>query len=57
MRFSENFDSVFCSCELGYKKPQREVYEKIVKILDIENPQEILYFDDAEENTESAKKL
>lgn len=56
MEFTKNFDSVFCSCELGYKKPQREFYEKILHILDVA-ADEILYFDDATENIESAKKL
>lgn len=56
MGFAKNFDSIFCSCELGYKKPQKEFYEKILHILDV-NAGEILYFDDAIENIEAAKEL
>ncbi len=56
MGFAKHFDSVFCSCELGCKKPQREFYEKILHILGT-NAGEVLYLDDAEENIETAKKL
>ncbi len=56
MGFWKNFDSVFCSCEIGYKKPQKEYYENILDTLNTE-ADEVLYFDDAEENIESARKL
>lgn len=56
MGFSKNFDSVFCSCELGYKKPQREFYERVLYILGAVSD-EVLYFDDAKDNIESAKEL
>lgn len=56
MGFAKDFDTVFCSCELGYKKPQREFYEKILHILGA-NASEVLYFDDAIENIEAAKEL
>lgn len=56
MGFSNDFDSVFCSSELGYKKPQKEFYERVLQTLNT-NADEVLYFDDAEENIESAKEL
>ncbi len=57
MRFSEYFDSVFCSCEIGYKKPQEEFYEYILSSLNVSDPNKVLYFDDAPESIESAASL
>lgn len=57
MRFSEYFDSVFCSCEIGFKKPQKEFYECILTKLGVSDPSKVLYFDDAPENIESAESL
>ncbi len=57
MGFSRYFDSIFCSCEIGYRKPDGEFYSYILKELDITNPSEITYFDDSDENVLSAKKI
>ena len=57
MWFSREFDSVFCSAEIGYKKPASEFYTHILDVLEIQDPNDIVYFDDAEENIEAAKKL
>ena len=54
MRFDEYFDGVFCSAEIGYKKPQKEYFEYILSVLSVP-PDQILYFDDAEENIEIAR--
>ena len=56
MGFSIYFDSVFCSCEIGYRKPDGEFYSYILKEFNITDASEITYFDDSEENVSSAKK-
>ncbi len=56
MAFETFFDGVFCSAEIGYKKPQKEFYTHIVSTLDVE-PDNIVYFDDDEKNILSSKEL
>ncbi|MBC7503792.1 HAD-IA family hydrolase [Candidatus Gracilibacteria bacterium] len=57
MGFSREFDSVFCSSEIGHKKPASEFYTHILDVLEIKDTNDIVYYDDAEENIEAAKKL
>lgn len=57
MWFSREFDSVFCSAEIGYKKPQKEFFIAILENLKVKNPSDITYFDDSEENIEAASKI
>lgn len=56
MDFEKLFDGIFASCEIGYKKPQKEYYEYIVSFLKV-NPEEILYFDDSLENVTVARSM
>lgn len=60
MGFEELFDKVFSSAEIGHKKPDKQFYkfilEEIKKDHEI-NPDEIMYFDDSQENVVEAKKL
>lgn len=57
MWFSKEFDSVFCSAEIGYKKPQKEFFIAVLEALKVENASDVTYFDDTEENIEAAKEI
>ena len=50
------FDSVFCSHEIGYRKPEKEAFNFVLKNIK-ENPKDIIFIDDDEENIYSAKLL
>ncbi len=56
MNFENLFDSIFCSAEMGKKKPQETYYQKIIDTLWVA-PSDITYYDDALENIESARNL
>ena len=56
MGFSRDFDSVFCSAEIGYKKPDRVFFTYILEHLDAD-PSDVWYFDDTIENIESARHV
>lgn len=56
MNFDQLFDGIFCSAEMGMKKPEIAYYETIIDSLGID-PSDIIYYDDALENIESAKSL
>lgn len=56
MNFDEYFDGVFCSTEIGLKKPQKEYFEYILNMIEIP-AQEVLYFDDSLENIEVASEI
>lgn len=57
MGFKESFDKVYASSHLGFRKPGKEFFEKIIADLKIENSDEVLFWDDAEENVITAKEL
>ena len=50
------FDYVAYSCFLGYKKPERKSFEKVLKRLRVK-PEECLFIDDQEENVKMAKRV
>lgn len=50
------FQAVLTSFELGHRKPEKEIYEKMIKHIGVE-PQEILFLDDRLENVEGAQHL
>lgn len=50
------FNHVFLSFELGFIKPEKEIYNKVIQDLKV-SPQEIFYTDDRPELVESAKSL
>ncbi|MDO8488589.1 MAG: HAD-IA family hydrolase, partial [Candidatus Omnitrophota bacterium] len=50
------FDEVFLSFELGLIKPEKEIYNSVVRKLKV-SPQEIFYTDDRGDLVESAKAL
>lgn len=50
------FDKVFLSFELGLIKPDKEIYNKVIRELEV-SPREIFYTDDRADLIESAKSL
>ncbi len=50
------FDHIFLSFEMGLAKPNKEIYKKVMRTLQI-CPNEIFYIDDREELVESAVSL
>ena len=57
MGFAKSFDRVYASAHLGSKKPEQTFFEKIFKELHGITKEEVLFFDDAAENVESAKNF
>jgi HAD superfamily hydrolase (TIGR01549 family) len=52
---SKTFNPIICSYDVGYRKPQRKMYEAAIKILGV-RPERILFFDDQEINVEAATR-
>ncbi len=50
------FDKVFWSCKLGSRKPEKEIYLKVLSEIK-RKPQEVLFFDDREDNVLAARDL
>ena len=50
------YDKFYKSYEIGYNKPDKEIYEYVIKDIGID-PSDIIFFDDRMENVEGAKKL
>ena len=48
-----NFDGIFCTCDIGYDKWQEEYWKYVIKELKIK-PEEIMFFCDSKKNIESA---
>ena len=52
---TELFDRVFYSHEIGYRKPNREAYEYVLKVENLK-PAETLFIDDLEHNVIAARQ-
>ena len=53
--WSEVFDLLFFSCDLGAMKPEPEIYRAVEEgIADLEQPASLTFFDDRPENVEAA---
>ena len=50
------YDYVFLSFKLGLKKPNKDIYEEVMKNIEFK-PEEILFIDDSEKNIETAKSM
>ena len=57
MGFNKIFDNIFSSAEVGFKKPDKEFFQAIMKELKRLKKQEILFWDDREKNILGAKKF
>lgn len=55
MGFEKVFDKVFASAHLGYRKPNREFYAKVMEGLAGVKNEEVLFWDDTQENVDGAK--
>jgi putative hydrolase of the HAD superfamily len=56
MGFRENFDEIFSSTEVGYKKPEPEFFRFIISTLKL-SPNEILFWDNTKNHIEGAKSV
>lgn len=56
MDFETTFDKIYSSNFIGFKKPDIEYYRFILNDLN-ETPSNIIFYDDRQENVESAKSL
>lgn len=54
--FSDAFERIFLSHEVGLRKPGRAIFETVLKELEVE-AESVLYLDDSIENLESAAQL
>ncbi len=54
--FDHLFDNVFYSYELGCRKPEKIIYEKVINASSYK-PEEIIFFDDMKENLTECEKL
>ena len=50
------YDKFYKSYEIGYNKPDKEIYEYVIKDIGV-NPSNILFFDDKENNVKYSKEL
>lgn len=54
--FMRHFDRRFASQIIGHAKPSAQIYRKVVELLDVK-PEQILFFDDKQENVDAAARL
>lgn len=58
MGFGKILDGIFSSSDIGFKKPEKEFYEYILKNLKDKynfSPEEVMFFDDEQKNVDGAK--
>lgn len=55
--YFSGFDPVIISAEKGLMKPEREIYLKMLNIINAKNPEEVVYIDDKEEYLIPAENL
>ncbi len=53
MNLKNNFDGIFCTCDIGYDKWQKEYWEYVSEKLNLK-PEEIMFFCDSQKNVDSA---
>ncbi len=59
MGLEKFFDGVFCSCDVGYKKPDRRFFDAVSSALKEKEgiePENIIFWDDKKENVDSANE-
>lgn len=56
MGLEQYIDGAFFSSDLGVSKSKLEYWKKVLTILAIEDPTQVQYFDDEQENIEAAKE-
>jgi putative hydrolase of the HAD superfamily len=57
MGFEKIFDKAYCSAHIGHKKPAQEFYAGVYKDLENIKKDEILFWDDKDENVKGAKNF
>jgi putative hydrolase of the HAD superfamily len=51
-----HFEKVFCSSEIGARKPEKKAYEIVLRYLNVD-PQRVIFFDDSPKNVEVASHI
>jgi HAD superfamily hydrolase (TIGR01509 family) len=51
-----SFDGIFCTCDIGYDKWEKEYWDSVCKSLHLK-PEEIMFFCDSQKNIDSSKTL
>lgn len=54
--FRQRFDREFYSCFVGYAKPSRAYFERVLAVIQVP-PDRVLFLDDQEENVAGARRL
>lgn len=57
MGFADSFDKLYASAHLGHKKPSIVFYDKLLTELGHVKKDEVLFWDDAQENIDGAKEF
>ena len=57
MELGDHIDKAFFSSELGLSKATPEYWHAVMHTLEIENPADVTYWDDEQENVDAAKEL
>jgi putative hydrolase of the HAD superfamily len=57
MGLNKVFDKVFASCRIGHNKSSQEFFEAVLGELSGLRKEDVLYFDDREENVRTARKF
>lgn len=57
MGFGSQFDGIFSSSYIGHKKPEQDFFKKILNEVKPVKANEVLFWDDSEENIIAAKNL
>lgn len=51
-----HFEKVFCSSEIGARKPEKKIFEVVLDYLSL-NPSRVIFFDDSPKNVEVASQI
>jgi putative hydrolase of the HAD superfamily len=57
MGFANFFDKAYVSAHLGHRKPEQEFYRKVMDDLGTTNKNEVLFWDDTQENVDGAREF
>lgn len=56
MGLKNEFDGIFCTCDIGYDKWQKEYWDFVFNTLNLK-PEEIMFFCDSQKNVDTAEKF
>jgi putative hydrolase of the HAD superfamily len=56
LRLKDKFDGIFCTCDIGYDKSEKEYWDYVSEELDLKH-EEIVFFCDNQKNIDKAKSF